>query len=258
MQAWQEHWEGFNQSLRQRVVGRRAERARLERNGQPAAAGSLAQRERASAGTRRAVGSRRRGHAGGGRAVGSRSARGSTRRPGRGIGRTRRHAAGGTHARARTRRGRAGARDARRRRSRAASFRSRRCSARRWDRGRARSSTGSSRAGSSGSPRLAQQLSVDTAGSARSRRCSAVYLEAVCVESIDDVAGTLESLAAGTVTFFAGRAGPGLGSGHDARHAALAGARAERARRAVRRHRRHRLRWPTRCACAGSCGPANP
>ena len=60
------------------------------------------------------------------------------------------------------------------RRSRVVSCRSRRCSVRRSARGRARSSTGSSRAASTAVPRLAQQLNKSTrAGTARSRPCSA-------------------------------------------------------------------------------------
>jgi len=54
------------------------------------------------------------------------------------------------------------------------------------------------------SPRLAQQLSVDKGWDRAVETVLGSYLEAVCVESIDDVAGMLESLSAGTVTFFAG------------------------------------------------------
>jgi chromosome segregation protein len=63
------------------------------------------------------------------------------------------------------------------------------------------------------SPRLAQQLSVDTGWDRAVETVLGSYLEAVCVDSLEDIAGTLESLTAGTVTFFAGAQGP-LASGH--------------------------------------------
>jgi len=62
-------------------------------------------------------------------------------------------------------------------------------------------------------PRLARQLSVDAGWDRAVETVLGTYLEAVCVDSIDDVAGILESLTAGTVTFFAGAQGP-AGSGH--------------------------------------------
>ena len=62
------------------------------------------------------------------------------------------------------------------------------------------------------SPRLARQLSVDAGWERAVETVLGSYLEAVCVESIDDVAGTLHSLTGGTVTFFAGAQGP-AGSG---------------------------------------------
>jgi chromosome segregation protein len=66
------------------------------------------------------------------------------------------------------------------------------------------------------SPRLAQQLSVDKGWDRAVETVLGSYLEAVCVESIDDVAGMLESLSAGTVTFFAGADVAGSGHhGHD-------------------------------------------
>ncbi len=58
--------------------------------------------------------------------------------------------------------------------------------------------------------RLAQQLSVDSGWERAVETVLGSYLEAVCVESIDDVAGMLESLSSGTVTFFsAGQASGG-------------------------------------------------
>jgi chromosome segregation protein len=68
--------------------------------------------------------------------------------------------------------------------------------------------------GLAGRPRLAQQLSVDSGWERAVETVLGSYLEAVCVDSIDDVAGMLESLSTGTVTFFAGGQGP-TGSGHD-------------------------------------------
>jgi len=53
-------------------------------------------------------------------------------------------------------------------------------------------------------PRLARQLSVEAGWERAVETVLGSYLEAVCVESIDDVAGMLESLSGGTVTFFAG------------------------------------------------------
>jgi len=67
--------------------------------------------------------------------------------------------------------------------------------------------------GLDGNQRLAQQLSVDSGWERAVETVLGSYLEAVCVESIDDVADTLESLASGTVTFFAAGQGP-AGSGH--------------------------------------------
>ena len=63
------------------------------------------------------------------------------------------------------------------------------------------------------SPRLAQQLSVDKGWDRAVETVLGGYLEAVCVDSLDDVATTLESLTAGTVTFFAGAQGP-ASAGH--------------------------------------------
>ncbi len=62
------------------------------------------------------------------------------------------------------------------------------------------------------SPRLARQLTVDSGWERAVETVLGSYLEAVCVDSIDDVAGTLHSLTSGTVTFFAGAQGP-TGSG---------------------------------------------
>ncbi len=52
--------------------------------------------------------------------------------------------------------------------------------------------------------RLAQQLTVESGWERAVETVLGAYLEAVCVDSIDDVAATLDSLAAGTVSFFAG------------------------------------------------------
>ena len=68
--------------------------------------------------------------------------------------------------------------------------------------------------GLEGNQRLAQQLAVDAGWERAVETVLGSYLEAVCVDSIDDVAGMLGSLASGTVTFFAGVQGP-AGSGHD-------------------------------------------
>jgi chromosome segregation protein len=64
-------------------------------------------------------------------------------------------------------------------------------------------------------PRLAQQLTVDRGWERAVETVLGSYLEAVCVESIDDVAGVLGSLTAGSVTFFSGD-GNGAGEGHEA------------------------------------------
>jgi chromosome segregation protein len=69
--------------------------------------------------------------------------------------------------------------------------------------------------GIAGNPRLARQLSVDTGWDRAVETVLGTYLEAVCVDSIEDVAGILESLTGGTVAFFAGSQGTESG-GHDA------------------------------------------
>ncbi|MGB7905454.1 MAG: chromosome segregation protein SMC, partial [Steroidobacteraceae bacterium] len=66
------------------------------------------------------------------------------------------------------------------------------------------------------SPRLAQQLSVDKGWDRAVETVLGGYLEAVCVDSLDDVAATLESFTTGTVTFFAGAQGP-VSAGHTGR-----------------------------------------
>ena len=70
--------------------------------------------------------------------------------------------------------------------------------------------------GLSNRPRLAQLLSVDAGWERAVETVLGGYLEAVCVDSIEDVAGALGGLAAGTVTFFAG-AEPRTGGAHGAR-----------------------------------------
>ena len=67
--------------------------------------------------------------------------------------------------------------------------------------------------GLDGRPRLARQLSVDKGWDRAVETVLGGYLEAVCVDSLEDVAATLGSLAAGTVTFFSGAEGP-VASGH--------------------------------------------
>jgi chromosome segregation protein len=65
-------------------------------------------------------------------------------------------------------------------------------------------------------PRLAHLLSVDTGWERAVETVLGGYLEAVCVDSIEDVASTLGGLAAGTVTFVAG-AENRTGAAHGAR-----------------------------------------
>jgi chromosome segregation protein len=57
--------------------------------------------------------------------------------------------------------------------------------------------------GMDANPRLAQQLTVDAGWERAVETVLGSYLEAVCVESLEDVAQVLASLTAGTVTFFA-------------------------------------------------------
>jgi chromosome segregation protein len=57
--------------------------------------------------------------------------------------------------------------------------------------------------GMDANPRLAQQLTVEPGWERAVETVLGAYLEAVCVQSLDDLAGVLESLTAGTVTFFA-------------------------------------------------------
>ncbi|MBC7983794.1 MAG: chromosome segregation protein SMC, partial [Candidatus Obscuribacterales bacterium] len=54
-----------------------------------------------------------------------------------------------------------------------------------------------------GRPRLAQELTVDNGWERAVETVLGSYLEAVCVDTIDSVAGMLDSLQVGTVTFFA-------------------------------------------------------
>ncbi|HVN42488.1 MAG TPA: chromosome segregation protein SMC, partial [Steroidobacteraceae bacterium] len=61
-------------------------------------------------------------------------------------------------------------------------------------------------------PRLAQQLSVDKGWERAVETVLGSYLEAVCVDSIDGVAGMLESLSGGTLTFFSGSETAGAGA----------------------------------------------
>ena len=62
--------------------------------------------------------------------------------------------------------------------------------------------------------RLAQQITVEPGWERAVETVLGSYLEAVCVDSIDDVAGMLESLGTGTVTFFSsGGAGGGVTGG---------------------------------------------
>ena len=58
-------------------------------------------------------------------------------------------------------------------------------------------------------PRLAQQLAVDPGWERAVETVLGAYLEAVCVDSIEDVAGMLQGLSSGAVTFFAGGQAPG-------------------------------------------------
>jgi chromosome segregation protein len=58
------------------------------------------------------------------------------------------------------------------------------------------------------SPRLARQLTVEAGWERAVETVLGSYLEAVCVDSIEDVAATLHSLTSGTVTFFAAAQGP--------------------------------------------------
>ena len=72
--------------------------------------------------------------------------------------------------------------------------------------------------------RLAQQITVDAGWERAVETVLGSYLEAVCVESIDDVAGMLESLGSGTVTFFsAGGAAPGNSGGGSALRSRVGG-----------------------------------
>ncbi|HTE41002.1 MAG TPA: chromosome segregation protein SMC, partial [Steroidobacteraceae bacterium] len=54
-----------------------------------------------------------------------------------------------------------------------------------------------------GRPRLAQQLNVQSGWERAVETVMGSYLEAVCVDNVDSVAGLLDSLQVGTVTFFA-------------------------------------------------------
>ena len=187
---------------------RKSERARIEQFEQPAAA-LVAQRERARRRAHGAVGGRCRrprwrGRAQrGGGTLGHRCAARAHEpawsatlqgdaQPGTGAGR-----------------GVAQRRGARCRTPRAASCPSRRCSAQRSARARARSSTGSQSRGLGGNPRLARPAARwMPAGIVPSRRCSARTSRRCASIRSTTSPGVLESLTAGTVTFFAGAQGP--------------------------------------------------
>jgi chromosome segregation protein len=62
-------------------------------------------------------------------------------------------------------------------------------------------------------PRLAQQLAVDKGWDRAVETVLGNYIEAVCVDSLDDVAGALDSLTAGTVTFYASADAADAGAG---------------------------------------------
>ena len=68
-----------------------------------------------------------------------------------------------------------------------------------------------SASGLAGRPRLAQQLAVDAGWERAVETVLGAYLEAVCVDSIDDVAGLLSGLGTGTVSFFAAGRDAGIG-----------------------------------------------
>ncbi len=236
MGGWQEQWEVFNQSLRDASSAAGAERASLEvmdnqlrRPHEPA-------RPR-DAGTRHVLRGRRCRHAREPRRPGDGGAR-RTRIGPPAHGRTRRHAAGRKRPRARTG---AAAQAARREtqevEGRIVSLEALQRAA--LGQGQGKVVDWLKSRGLERSPAWRSSCRWTRAGTARSRRCSAGTSRPCCVDSIDGVAGMLDSLTAGTVTFFRGCRRPGR-VGSRRRHAALARARTGRSRRAVRRHRRHR------------------
>jgi len=66
--------------------------------------------------------------------------------------------------------------------------------------------------GLAGRPRLAQQLEVEAGWERAVETVLGAYVEAVCVDGLDAVAGLLGELAAGDVTFLGGAGGPAAGS----------------------------------------------
>jgi chromosome segregation protein len=88
-------------------------------------------------------------------------------------------------------------------------------------------------------PASRQQLTVDKGWERAVETVLGRYLEAVCVDSIDDVAGHARQPDERHGDLLAGAQGP-AGLADTGRHAARARARPGRPRRAVRGHRRHR------------------
>ena len=172
-------------------------------------------------------------------------------------GRTRRDAAGRTWPRARTVRGGAGraARNAGRRRphrvARGAAAR------------RARPGPGQGRRlaqvprARAQRPPGAAAVGATRAGSAPSRPCSAATSKRSASIRIDGVAGMLDSLTAGTVTFYAGAEGP-VASGHEGDTLRVARARPGRPRCAVRGHRRDRNTRRGVAPATAAAAPASP
>ena len=104
------------------------------------------------------------------------------------------------------------------------------------------------------SPRLAQQLSVDTGWDRAVETVLGGYLEAVCVDSIDDVAGTLESLHGRHRDVLCGRAGPGR-QRVTARDTLRSRVRGPAGSTRCSKASSPPTRWPTRCGCGRSCAP---
>jgi chromosome segregation protein len=210
MSGWQEHWEGFNQSLRQASSAAEAERARLEVM-ENQLRGLVNQRDRATqehgtlsaadvaatlVGLETQEGDARREHDAARQQMQELVATLQAER-----GRERELAAAAQGARRETQEveGRIVSLEALQR----AALGQSQGKVVDWLKSR----------GLERSPRLAQQLSVDKGWDRAVETVLGGYLEAVCVDSLEDVAGTLESLTAGTVTFFSGVAGA-VTSGH--------------------------------------------
>ncbi len=212
MAAWQEHWETFNQSLRQASSAAGAERARLEVM-ENQLRGLMSQRDRATQehGTLSAADAAAALAALEAQETEARAGHESARRQLDEMVATLQQERGRERELAQA--AQSAGRDAQEIEGRIVSLEALQRAA--LGQGQGKVVDWLKSRGLERNPRLAQQLSVDRGWDRAVETVLGSYLEAVCVDSLEDVAGALDSLTAGTVTFFAGAEGPATG-GHGA------------------------------------------